>query len=347
MSEGKKLLRILGITLVVYFAVKYTLQYVMPFLLAYVLVHLLNPLTEKIRKKLPWKKEVIVSVLLVIILAVCTFLFYWIYCMLMNQIRRIALNFDYYYAYFCSWIDDCCHLAERSFGVNVDEVREFVYTSLDHATEQVRVYIVPGVFNYSVKYLKKLANAAIFLLILFVSVILLMKDYDEMKEKLEQYHWYSHFHNITQRMWCQGGMYMKAQGMITGVVIVLCTLGLWGLGNPYFLLLGIVIGLMDALPFIGTGTALLPMAVFFVLGGRIRMALGYAGLFLLTYIVREFMEPRLIGAKLGIYPFVMVIVVYVGLYLYGTVGVALGPVTLLAVMEINREVNLHRQEERG
>ena len=77
------------------------------------------------------------------------------------------------------------------------------------------------------------------------------------------------------------------------------------------------------------------------------MALGYAGLFLLTYIVREFMEPRLIGAKLGIYPFVMVIVVYVGLYLYGTVGVVLGPVTLLAVMEINREVNLHRQEERG
>lgn len=344
MSDGKKLLRIMGITFAVYFGIKYTLPYVIPFLLAYVLVHLLDPLTEKIRRKLSWKKEVIVSILLVLLLAVCTFLFYWLYCTLMDQIRRIALNFDYYYAYFSGWIDDCCYLAEKSFGVNVDEVREFVYTSLDHATEQIRVYIVPGVFNYSMKYMKKLANAALFLLILFVSVILLMKDYDEMKEKLEQYHWYFHFHNITQRMWTQGGMYMKAQGMIIGVVIVLCTIGLWILGNPYFFLLGIVIGLMDALPFIGTGTVLLPIAVFLMIGGKIRLAFGYAALFLVTYVVREFMEPRLIGAKLGIYPFVMVIVVYAGLYLYGTAGVVLGPVSLLAVMEINREINLHRQE---
>lgn len=337
MSEGRKLLKITGITLAVYFAIKYLLPYVILFLIAYVLVHLLNPVTEKIRRKLPWKKEVIVSVLLVFLLAACSLLFYWLYCMLMEQIRKVALNFDYYYECFCGWIDDCCYLAERSFGIQVDEVRTFVYSSLDHATEQIRVYIVPGVFNYSVKYLKKILNAALFLLMLFVAVILLMKDYDEMKEKLEQYHWYAHFHNITGRMWKQGGMYMKAQGMIIGVVIVLCTLGLWALGNPYFLLLGIVIGLMDALPFIGTGTVLLPMAVFLAFRGDFRMALGYAGLFLLTYIVREFLEPRLIGAKLGIYPFVMVVVVYAGLYLYGTMGVILGPVTLLAIMEINRE----------
>lgn len=346
MSDGKKLLRILGITFAVYFGIKYTLPYVIPFLLAYVLVHLLNPLTEKIRKKLSWKKEVIVSVLLILILTICTFLFYWFYCMLMKQVRKIALNFDEYYACFSGWIDDCCYLAERNLGVNVAEVREFVYTSLDHATEQIRVYIVPGVFNYSVKYMKKLANAAVFLLILFVSVILLMKDYDEMKEKLKQYHWYFHFHNITQRMWTQGGMYMKAQGIIIGVVVILCTVGLWLLGNPYFFLLGIVIGLMDALPFIGTGTVLLPIAVFLLFSGRLQLAFGYAGLFFVTYVVREFMEPKLIGTRLGIYPFVMVIVVYAGLYLYGTAGVVLGPVTLLAVMEINREINLHRQEKR-
>ena len=131
---------------------------------------------------------------------------------------------------------------------------------------------------------------------------------------------------------------MKAQGIIILVVMVLCTAGLWALGNPYFLLLGIVIGLMDALPFIGTGTVLLPMAVFLLFRGNIRLAVGYAGLFLLTYIVREFLEPRMLGAKLGIYPFVMVVVVYAGLYLYGTAGVILGPVTLLTVKEIYREI---------
>lgn len=338
MAEGKHLIKVVGITLAVYFVIKYLLPYVIPFLIAYILVHLLNPVTEAIRKKLPWKKSVIVSILLSILLVICTFLFYGLYCMLLSQIKKIAMNFEYYYACFCNIIDECCLMAEKSLGIRVDEVRDFVYSSIDSATQQIRVYIIPGVLNYSMQYLKKLADAGLFLLMLFVSVILLMKDYDEMKEKLEQYRWYRHFHNITQRMWKQGGMYMKAQMIIILIIIVLCTAGLWALGNPYFLVLGIVIGLMDALPFIGTGTVLVPMAVFYLFKREFQMVAGYLGLFLLTYIMREFLEPRLIGAKLGVYPFVMIVVVYAGLYLYGPAGVLFGPVTLLTVMEILREL---------
>lgn len=338
MAEGKKIITITGITLAVYLAIRYLLPYVIPFFIAYLLVHVLNPLVEAIRKKLPWKKSVIVSVLLVIILSLLTMGFYYLYCLLMDQIRRVAMNFDYYYECFCGVIDDCCLMAERRFGVQVDEVRNFVYASLNDATEQIRVYIIPEMFNYSVRYLKKLLHAGLFLLMLFVAVILLMRDYDEMREKLEQYRIYQHFHRIIGRMWKQGGMYMKAQASIIGIVILICTLGLWAFGNPYFLLLGIVIGLMDALPFIGTGTVLIPMAVFFLFRRQFRFAACYLGLFLLTYIVREFLEPRMIGARLGIYPFVMIVVVYAGIYLYGAAGVIWGPVTLLTVMEIWREI---------
>lgn len=340
MAEGKKLFTAVGITLAVYVAMKYLLPYVIPFFIAYVLVHLLNPVTEKIRSKLPWKKEIIVSVLLALLLALVTVLFYFFYCQLTSQIKRIALNFDYYYNCFCGLIDDCCRMAENSFGIKVEDVRTFVYSSLDEVTEQIRIYIVPNVLNYSFRYLKKALDAGTFLLILFVSVILLMKDYDEMHEKLQKYEIYRHFHNITERMWKQGGMYIKAQMIIIVVIMALCTAGLWALRNPYFLVLGIVIGLMDALPFIGTGTVLIPLAIYLAIQGNIRIAAGYIGLFLLTYFVREFMEPRLIGAKLGVYPIVMVIVVYAGLYLYGVAGVLLGPVSLLLVIEIWHEINI-------
>ena len=309
-----------------------------PFFIAYALVHVLNPVTEKIRTKLPWKKEIIVCVLMALFLGLFTLLFYYLSCMLTEQIRKIATNFDYYYDCFCGIIDQCCYLAEQSFGVSTDDVKDFVYSSLDHATEQIRIYIIPGVVNYSVRYLKKLAEAGIFLLMLFVSVVLLMRDYDKMRASLEKYKSYQALHRITQRMWKQGGMYLKAQMILILIITVLCAAGLWVFGNPYFLLLGIVIGLLDALPFVGTGTILVPMAVFLVFRGNYKLAAGYAGLFLLTYVVREYLEPRLIGAKLGVYPFVMVVVVYAGLYLYGPAGVFLGPVTLLTVMEITREI---------
>lgn len=338
MTEGKKLLTVTGIALAVYLALKYLLPYVVPFFIAYFLVHLLNPLTEKIRKKLPWKKEIIVGVLLFALLALCTMLFYYLYCMLTGQIRRIAVNFDYYYSCFCGIVDRCCYLAQQNFGVEVEEVKSFVYSSMDHATEQLRIYMVPGVVNYSVRYLKKVLDVGIFLLILFVSVILLMKDYDEMREKLMKYRTFQYIHRIAERMWKQGGMYLKAQATIILIITCICAAGLWLLGNPYFMILGIVIGLTDALPFIGTGSLLVPIAVFEVFQGNYKLALGYLLLFLLTYVMREFLEPRLIGSRLGVYPFVMVAVVYAGLYLYGASGVILGPVTLLLVMEIAREI---------
>lgn len=338
MAEGKKILTLTGITLAVYLAIRCLLAYVIPFFIAYLLVHLLNPVTEKIRSKIPWKKSVIAAILLSLILTVCSFGFYYLYHVLMEQIQKVAMNFDQYYSGFCGILDECCLMAERTFGVHVEEVRRFVYTSLEDATEQIRIYMIPGVVNYSVRYLKKLCQAVLFLLMVFVAVILLMQDYDEIRAKLEGYPCYQHFHRITRRLWEHGGMYLKAQAEIIGIVSLICTVGLWIAGNPYFLLLGILIGLTDALPFIGTGTALLPIAAVLLFQKKFKLAAGYIALFVLTYVVREFLEPRLIGAKLGIYPFVMVVTVYAGLYLYGTAGVILGPVTLLTVKEIWNEL---------
>ena len=338
MTEGRKILTVTGVTLAVYIAIRYLLPYVIPFFIAYFLVHLLNPLTEKIRRKLPWRKEIIVSALLVLLLGLCTWFFYYLYCALMGQIRKIALNYDYYYNGFCNFVDQCCYMAQNNFGIEVREVRQFVYSSLNHATDQLRIYIVPGVAKYSVMYLKKLADIAIFLLILFVSVILLMKDYDEMHDKMMEYRLYGHVHRISQRMWKQGGMYLKAQMIIILIITAICAIGLWLLGNPYFLLVGIIIGLMDALPFIGTGTVLVPLAVYELFHRDFKLAAGYFFLFFVTYVTREFLEPKMIGSKLGVYPFVMVVVVYAGLYLYGAAGVILGPITLLLVTEIIHEI---------
>lgn len=338
MTEGKQLLKIAGITVAVYILMKYFLPYVIPFFISYILVHLLKPVTELIYKKLRLRRELILSVLLAALLIVCSLLFYMIYCMLMGQLKRVAMNFDDYYRCFCEGIDECCRFAERNFGVEMEEMRAFVYSGIEHATEQIRIYIVPGIFNYSMRYLKKAMDAALFLLMVFVAAILLMRDYDRMREQLRNYRLYRHVEHISGRMWHQGGMYLKAQAMIIGIVSILCVLGLWLLGNPYFVLLGVAAGLLDALPFIGTGTVLLPVAFFLVLQGSYAKAAGYGVLFFITYVAREFLEPRLIGARLGIYPFVMVVVVYAGLYLYGPSGVVLGPVTLLLILETVREL---------
>ena len=148
MSEGKQLIKIAGITVAVYILMKYFLPYVIPFFISYMLVHLLKPVTNLLHEKLRLKKELILSVLLAGLLIVCSLLFYMLYCVLMDQLKKIAMNFDYYYDCFCAGIDACCRVAERNFGVEMEQMRTFVYSGIEHATEQIRIYIVPGIFNY-------------------------------------------------------------------------------------------------------------------------------------------------------------------------------------------------------
>mgnify|MGYP004491701481 FL=1 len=206
MAEGKKLLRMTGITLAVYFALKYLLPYVVPFLVAVILVKLLDPLAGRLQRRLHLKKEVVAAGLMTVAVVFLGGGFYWLYHVLMEQIRKIAGNFDLYYSGFCGVIEECCEMAGRSLGVSSEDLEELIYAGIDHAAAQIRVYLVPGVVNYSFRYLKKLADAGVFLLMIFVSAVLLMKDYDEMKQKLQKYEWYQKCRRIAGRMWKQGGM---------------------------------------------------------------------------------------------------------------------------------------------
>ena len=99
----------------------------------------------------------------------------------------------------------------------------------------------------------------------------------------------------------------------------------------------ILIGFLDALPFIGTGTILLPWAALELFRGDFFHAAAYLTFFLITNSTRDFLEPRLLGEKLGVYPIVIAVVVYVGICIFGPAGVLLGPLMLLVIREVIRE----------
>ena len=94
-----------------------------------------------------------------------------------------------------------------------------------------------------------------------------------------------------------------------------------------------LIGLLDALPFIGTGTILFPWAAVAFMkgdGGRGTLLLG---IYLASYFLRQVMESKVMGEKAGLSPFLTLAAVYVGIQLFGILGVILGPLGFLIVRE--------------
>ncbi len=336
--DKKKLLRVTGITLAVYAGMKYLLPLVIPFLAAAILVKMVRPLLEKLHSALKIKKEWIFVFLLTVFSTAVLLLGYFLAAKLLEQFRAFVQNFDFYYQNFRYFVDDCCEGLERSLGLHVSDVKNFVYTNIGKIQDQVESSVIPAVVGNSVGYMMELIKAAGAFFLVFISAVLWMKDYPKIKEKISHKPLYQAAVRVEQRIWGMAGAYIKAQLTIMGLVILICVAGLWVLKNPYALLIGTVIGILDVLPFIGTGTILIPWALISLLSKNFFHAAAYMTIFFIANTTREFLEPKLIGKSLGIYPIVILLAVYAGLYLFGPPGVIEGPASLLLIMEIEHEI---------
>ncbi len=96
-------------------------------------------------------------------------------------------------------------------------------------------------------------------------------------------------------------VYLKAQAVILLVIMLICCIGLW-IGKVENAFLGILAGMLDALPFIGTGIVLMPTAFWQLVNGRFGAAILCVVIYVACMGAREFLEPKLMGSKTGMSP---------------------------------------------
>ena len=134
------------------------------------------------------------------------------------------------------------------------------------------------------------------------------------------------------------GGYVKAQCIIIGVIMVICVVGFFVAGTPYATVIGIGTGILDALPVLGTGLVIVPWAIVEIVRGEYLTALILGLTYGACALTREVLEPRLVGKRLGLFPILVLMSVYVGVKVYGAAGILLGPLSLLVIQELWRQV---------
>ncbi|MCQ2414272.1 MAG: AI-2E family transporter [Clostridia bacterium] len=120
--------------------------------------------------------------------------------------------------------------------------------------------------------------------------------------------------------------YLRVYCLLGAMTFALMTVGFALLQIEYALLLSLVVALLDALPVIGVGTVLLPWAAVELAMGNPRLAVGLLILWGVNEILRQIIEPRLIGRSLGIHPLLSLFLLYIGYALFGILGLFLLPV---------------------
>lgn len=132
------------------------------------------------------------------------------------------------------------------------------------------------------------------------------------------------------------GGYFKAQFKIMAVVYVLLAAGFLILRVHFAFLLALLIAFLDFLPFFGTGTALLPWVFYKFMMGEYRMVVGLLILYGVTQLVRQLIQPKLVGDSMGLNPLVTLALLYAGYKMGGVLAMIFAvPVGMIVI-------NLHK-----
>ncbi len=120
---------------------------------------------------------------------------------------------------------------------------------------------------------------------------------------------------------------------------VLSLLGIFNSG--YTVILAIIIAIIDIVPVLGTGTVLLPWIVYSLIVGDYAMAIGLAIIYAVVSVIRQIIEPKLVAGQLGLPPFVTLIAMYLGLKIFGVLGVFVLPIIIIMLKLLNDEGIIH------
>lgn len=128
------------------------------------------------------------------------------------------------------------------------------------------------------------------------------------------------------------GGYFKAQFKIMGVVFLILMMGLALLKINYFALIAFLIAFLDFLPFFGTGTAMIPWALYKFLVGDYKTAILLFVLYAITQLVRQVLQPKLVADSMGMNPLVTLLLLYVGYRVSSVLGLILSvPIGMVVI----------------
>lgn len=118
------------------------------------------------------------------------------------------------------------------------------------------------------------------------------------------------------------------------------------LNGSYIIILALVIAIVDIIPVLGTGTVLIPWALYSFIVGNTGLGIGLAIIYALITVIRQYIEPKLVSVQLGLPPFVTLIAMFFGLQLFGFIGLFLMPmlIMLIKMLSDNGTIHLWRTE---
>ncbi|MCX7774271.1 MAG: sporulation integral membrane protein YtvI [Clostridia bacterium] len=314
-------------------------KYIVPFIVAYFFASLIEPLVKLLEKRVRIPRKIGTAFSILVVLGSITSVCYFLISRLIREITSVYLslqiNTDSVTKFFNSIMD-------KVNGIYIQlppEVTDVINNAVKNLTSNLQNLLKPIVDLAQVPFQVafSLPQVLIFILVTILATYFMSSDKHLIMRFLDGQipsDWLKSTRNIANNIFVALFGWLKAQLILMSITFSELLVGLLIIGVENALLIALIIALVDVLPILGAGSVLVPWAVISLIGGHTKLGLSILLLDIIILLVRQLIEPKIVGQQIGVHPLFTLFGMYIGLQVLGVLGMFVGPLSVVVLKYI-------------
>lgn len=321
---------IIGAILLALLLIPRLLGFFMPFVIGWIVAMIANPLVRFLEKKVKILRKHSSAVIIVVVIASIVGVAYLLIALLIKEIGQLMNDLP--------GIVDQVGIQFNEVSARIHELSVTLPSSVQNMINNFTMSIGDYVTNFvsdleplsmsaAGNFAKNLAELFLMVIVTILSAYFFTVSKDELVAGLKKHMPTSvinGWHLIYDNFKTAFGGYFKAQFKIMLVLTVIMFIAFEILGVGYSFVLALGIAFLDLLPVFGTGAILWPWAIIEVISGNYMSAVGLIIIYLICQIVKQILQPKMVGDSIGISPLETLIFMFIGYRFYSVMGMILG-----------------------
>lgn len=314
----------------------YAMSILSPFITAFIIAYILNPILKLFEKKLKLNRGLSVLSTYLVVIGVISILISFIVPNIISNATELVKDTPIYKEKFVDWARNNISSIEKNLGVNITNSIDTDVNSIISSLQHTISIFIKSTFNQVLSFTAALVNLVFGLIISiyvlydkekfirgFKRLIFLM-----LKEKNGNY-----FIEFIGYIHFMIGSYLGIKSIDSMIIGLIAFIGLTLLKSPYAILLACFVACTNMIPYFGPFVGMIPATIINLFVSPINGVKVLIFLLLLQQFDGWYLDPKLIGGKVGLHPFLVILGVTVGGALFGVIGMLLATPTM-AVLNI-------------
>lgn len=324
------------IAAIAFLFMKYLLPHLWPFIIAFAVATLVLKLLNSFHSKFLERHRMIAIAGLIIFYVIFFTLLVTLAASIISYLGVLAGKLPKLYKdYIYPFISD--PLKNINVSKELQAYADSIVKALPEQISSIVGKVSSSIIDFAAIAIKAAPNALVYITVTMVSSFFIAIDYQKITQAIEEnipkkFRGYLALVKqfLVEKLW----VIIKSYAKIMAITFIELAFGLMFLNIDNFIGWALLISLLDILPILGVGTALIPWTVISLISGNYGFAIKIFAIYIVITVIRNIIEPKMVGGSLGLHPIISLSSMYVGLKLFGGAGLFGFPILLSFIMFI-------------